>query len=212
MSSISAKSSISSPSDSAREERLLAAALQVFGRYGFRKASMDEIARSADISRQGLYLRFASKDALFRAAVRHELDTALGEVSRCLDEEGVGLERRVVAALDAWLGRYVGSMLTIDLGSLLRNPAMRLGDVVNPAVGSFDDRLAAAIAAAMSENDVKRLGVTPEEIAAALLTVAQGARYLSNALAESREEFVGRLTAAVHVLLAGLGSAAKAKR
>jgi len=205
-------SSISSPSDNAREERILAAALQVFGRYGFRKASMDDIARSADISRQGLYLRFASKDALFRAAVRHELDTALGEVSRCLDEEGVGLERRVVAALDAWLGRYVGSMLTVDLGSLLQNPAMRLGDVVPPAVGSFDDRLAAAIAAAMSENDVKRLGVTPEEIAAALLTVAQGARYLSNALAESREEFVGRLTAAVHVLLAGLGNAAKAKR
>lgn len=205
-------SSISSPSANAREERLLAAALQVFGRYGFRKASMEEIARSADISRQGLYLRFASKDALFRAAVRHELDTALGEVSRCLDEEGVGLERRVVAALDAWLGRYVGSMLTPDIGSLLQNPAMRLGDVVNPAVGSFDDRLAAAIAAAMSANDVKRLGVTPEEIAAALLTVAQGAKYLSNALAESREEFVGRLTAAVHVLFAGLGNAAKAKR
>ena len=205
-------SSISSPSDNAREERILAAALEVFGRYGFRKASMDEIARSADISRQGLYLRFAGKDALFRAAVRHELDTALGEVSRCLDEEGVGLERRVVAALDAWLGRYVGSMLTLDLGSLLQNPAMRLGDVVNPAVGSFDDRLAAAIAAAMSENDVKRLGVIPEEIAAALLTVAQGAKYLSNALAESREEFVGRLTAAVHVLFAGLGNAAKAKR
>ena len=205
-------SSIPSPSDNAREERLLAAALQVFGRYGFRKASMDEIARSADISRQGLYLRFASKDALFRAAVRHELDTALGEVSRCLDEEGVGLERRVVAALDAWLGRYVGSMLTPDIGSLLQNPAMRLGDVVNPAVGSFDDRLAAAIAAAMSEIDVKRLGVTPEEIAAALLTVAQGAKYLSNALAESREEFVGRLIAAVHVFFAGLGDAAKAKR
>ena len=212
MSSISAISSISSPSDNAREERVLAAALQVFGRYGFRKASMDEIARSADVSRQGLYLRFASKDALFRAAVRRELDTALGEVSRCLDEEGVGLERRVVAALDAWLGRYVGSMLTPDIGSLLQNPAMRLGDVVNPAVGSFDDRLAAAIAAATSENDVKRLGVTPEEIAAALLTVTQGARYLSNALAESREEFVGRLTAAVHVLFAGLGNAAKAKR
>src|SRR5260370_7105901 len=84
-------------------------------------------------------------------------------------------------------------MLTLDLGSLLQNPAMRLGDVVKPAVGSFDDRLAAAIAAAMSENDVKRLGVTPEEIAAALLTVAQGARYLSNPLAESREEFAGRL-------------------
>src|ERR1700722_18928046 len=151
MSSTRAMSSISSPSDNAREERLLAAALRVFGRYGFRKASMDEIARSADISRQGLYLRFTSKDALFRAAVRHELDTALGEVSRCLDEEGVGLERRVVAALDAWLGRYVGSMLTLDLGRLLQNPAMRLGDVVNPAVGSFDDRLPAGVGPAAGE-------------------------------------------------------------
>src|SRR5260370_20762305 len=155
-------SSISSPSVNAREERILSAALPVFGRYGFRKASMDEIARSADISRQGLYLRFASKDALFRAAVRHELDTALGEVSRCLDEEGVGLERRVVAALDAWLGRYVGSMLTLDLGSLLQNPAMRLGDVVKPAVGSFDDRLPPRTAPAQARDDATPPRADPE--------------------------------------------------
>src|ERR1700745_1855049 len=102
--------SIPSPSVKAREERILAAALEVFGRYGFRKASMDEIARSADISRQSLYLRFANKEALFRAAIAQQLDPALGEASRCLDEAGAGLEQRVVGALDAWWGRYVGSM------------------------------------------------------------------------------------------------------
>ena len=184
-------------------------ALEVFGRYGFRKASMDEIARSADISRQGLYLHFANKEALFRAAVRQELDTALGDVSRCLNEGGVGLERRAVAALDAWLGRYVGSMLASDIGSLLQNPAMQLGDIVDPASAAFDARLAAAIAAAMSENDRRRPGVTPEEIAGALHTVAQGAKYLSNARAESREEFVARMTAAVRVVFAGFGTTAK---
>ena len=187
-------------------------ALEVFGRYGFRKASMDEIARSADISRQGLYLHFANKDALFRAAVRQELDTALGEVSRCLDEEGVGLERRVVAALDAWLGRYVGAMFGSDIGSLFRNPAMQLGDMVDPAIAAVDAQFAAAIAAAMSENDRRRLGVTPEEITAALHTVAQGARYLSEARRESREEFVARLTAATRVIFAGLGAAATKTR
>src|SRR3954469_11999068 len=102
--------SIASTLDSPRQERVLAAALEVFGRYGFRKTSMDEIARAADISRQGLYLHFANKEALFRAAVRQELDTAVGDVSRSLREEGVGLEQRVVAAMDAWLGRYVGAM------------------------------------------------------------------------------------------------------
>jgi TetR/AcrR family transcriptional regulator, regulator of autoinduction and epiphytic fitness len=201
---------MSSPAtpDGARRERVLAVALEVFGRYGFRKASMDEIARSADISRQGLYLYFASKDALFRAAVGQELDTALGDVSRCLNEEGVGLERRVVAALDAWLGRYVGSMLASDIGNLLQNPAMQLGDMVDPAITEFDARLAAAIAAAMPETDRRRLGVTPEEIAGALHTVAQGARYLSNARAESREQFIARMAAAVRVVFAGLGTTA----
>jgi TetR/AcrR family transcriptional regulator, regulator of autoinduction and epiphytic fitness len=175
----------------------------------FRKASMDEIARSADISRQGLYLHFANKDALFRAAVRQQLDTALGDVCRRLNEEGVGLERRVVAALDAWLGRYVGSMLASDIGNLLQNPAMQLGDMVDSASDAFDARLAAAIAAAMSENDRRRLGVTPEEIAVALHTVAQGAKYLSNARVESRAEFIARMTAAVRVVFAGYGNTAK---
>ena len=201
-------SSIASAPDSTRHERILAVALEVFGRYGFRKASMDEIARSADISRQGLYLRFASKDALFRAAVRQELDTALGDVSRCLDEEGVGLEQRVVGALDAWLGRYVGAMLGSDIGSLFRNPAMHLADMVDPAIAAVDAQIAVAIAAAMSENDRRRLGVTAEEITAALHTVAQGARYLSEARRESRDEFLARLTAATRVIFAGLGAAA----
>ena len=161
------------------------------------------------ISRQGLYLRFANKAALFRAAVRQEFDVALGDVDRCLYEEGVGLERRVVAALDAWLGRYVGSVLASDIGMLLQNPAMELGDIVDPAIAAFDARLAAAIAAALSDKDRKRLGVTPEEIAAALHTVAQGAKYLSNHRAESREQFVARMTVAVRVVFAGFGSTGK---
>jgi TetR/AcrR family transcriptional regulator, regulator of autoinduction and epiphytic fitness len=203
--------SIASSTDSARREQVLAVALGVFGRYGFRKASMDQIARSADISRQGLYLHFDNKEALFRAAVRQELDAALDDVSRRLNEQGVGLEQRVIAALDAWLGRYVGSMLAADIGEMLRNPAVQLGDMVDPAISAFDARLAAAIAAAMSESDRKRLGITPEEIAEALHTVAQGAKYLSNARGESRAEFVARITAAVRVFFAGLGTTAKRK-
>src|SRR3954451_4719414 len=201
--------SMTSTPDSARRARLLAAAVEVFGRYGFRKASMDEIARAADISRQGLYLHFDNKDALFRAAVGKELDTALGEVSRSLNEEGVGLERRVVGALDAWLGRYVGSMLAPDIANLLHNPTMQLDDLVGPAGTAFDARVAAAIRVATSEKERRRTGVTPEEIAEALHVVAQGAKYLSNAAKESREECVARMTVAVRVVLAGLGTTAR---
>ena len=198
--------SIPSTADRTRQERVLSVALEVFGRYGFRKTSMDEVARSADISRQGLYLYFASKEALFRAAVRQELDTALGEACRCLDEEGAALDRRVVAALDAWLGRYVGSMLASDISGLLQNPVVQIGDMVDAAVAAFDTRLASAVAAATAEADRRRLDVTPEEIAAALHTVGQGAKYLSSARGESRAEFVARVTPAVRLVLAGLGA------
>jgi AcrR family transcriptional regulator len=164
------------------------------------------VARSADISRQGLYLHFASKEGLFRAAVRHELDTALGEASQSLNEDGVALDQRVVGALDAWLGGYVGSTLASDIGNLLQTPAMQLEDMVRQAIAAFDARLAEAIAVAITERDRRRLDVTPEEIAAALHTAAQGAKYLSGARAESREEFVARVTVAVRVVFAGFGT------
>ena len=43
-------------SGDSRREALLEAAVGVFARYGFRKTSMDEVARAAGVSRQGLYL------------------------------------------------------------------------------------------------------------------------------------------------------------
>ena len=201
--------SMPSTEDRTRQERVLAVALEVFGRYGFRKTSMDEVARSADISRQGLYLYFASKESLFRAAVRQELDTALGDASRGLNEEGAALDQRVVAALDAWLGRYVGSKLASDIAGLLQIPTVQLGDMVDAASAAFDARLAETIAAATAEKDRRRLGVTPEEIAAALHTVGQGAKYLSSSRGESRAEFVARVTAAVRLVLAGLDATTK---
>jgi hypothetical protein len=43
------------------------------------------------------------------------------------------LDQRVVAALDGWLGRYVGSMLASDIAGLLQNPAVQIEDMVDAA-------------------------------------------------------------------------------
>jgi AcrR family transcriptional regulator len=193
------------PTDSARQEQVLSVALEVFGRYGFRKTSMDEVARSADISRQGLYLYFASKEALFRAAVRQELDTALTEASHCLDEEDVALEDRVVAALDAWMGRFVGSILASDIGNMLENSAMQLGDMATEFSAAFEARLSSTIAAATTESDRRQLGVTPEEITGTLHAVGKGWRFQ----ADSRSEFVANVTVAVRLVFAGFTSITK---
>jgi AcrR family transcriptional regulator len=193
------------PEDKARKEHVLSIALEVFGRYGFRKTSMDEVARSADISRQGLYLYFASKEELFRAAVRQELDAALAEASHCLDEESVALEDRVVAALDAWMGRFVGSMLASDIGNMLENSAMQLGNMATEFSAAFETRLSSALAATTTEGDRRRLGVTPEEITGMLHAVGKGWRFQL----DSRSEFVAKVTVAVRLVFAGFASRTK---
>ena len=60
-----------------RQLAVLDAAVGVFARYGYRKASMDEVARAAGMSRQGLYLQFANKEELFRKALKHSLNSQL---------------------------------------------------------------------------------------------------------------------------------------
>src|SRR5258708_36742368 len=51
----------------ARRLAILEAATPVFLRYGYKKTSMDDLARAAGLSRQGLYLHFENKEALFKA-------------------------------------------------------------------------------------------------------------------------------------------------
>jgi hypothetical protein len=112
---------------------------------------------------------------------------------------------RVVGAVDAWLGRYVESMLAADIGNLLEDSAVQLGDIVAEYVAKFDARLASAIAVSTSARDRRRLGVTPDEIAAVLHTLGQGCKYQ----VDSRTEFVAKLTAAVRLVFAGFTIARK---
>ncbi len=58
-------------------KRVLAAALTLFGRHGFQRTSMADIAREAGIARATLYLRVPDKPALFAALASSLVDKAL---------------------------------------------------------------------------------------------------------------------------------------
>jgi AcrR family transcriptional regulator len=53
-----------------KRARILDAALAAFARYGWRRASMADVAQAVGVSRPALYLHFASKEALFEAVAR----------------------------------------------------------------------------------------------------------------------------------------------
>ena len=72
-------------------DRIHSAAESIFSRFGFRRASMSQIADEAGLTRQALYHHYPSKEALFRAVVEqlHELAYE-AEAAAGLDQEEAG--------------------------------------------------------------------------------------------------------------------------
>lgn len=52
-----------------RRIAILGAAFETFCRYGFKRSTMDDIARAAGLSRAALYLHFANKQDIYRSLI-----------------------------------------------------------------------------------------------------------------------------------------------
>ncbi|WP_031469998.1 TetR/AcrR family transcriptional regulator [Sciscionella sediminilitoris] len=60
-----------------RERQILDAAVSVFSAHGYHAASMDEVSATAGISKPMIYSYLGSKEDLFAACIRRELDRLL---------------------------------------------------------------------------------------------------------------------------------------
>jgi AcrR family transcriptional regulator len=179
-----------------KRQLLLDAAFQVFARLGYRKASMDEVARAAQVSRQGLYLHFATKEHLFRATVGHCFDTAIENVATALAAPQQSLEERLSHALDAWLG-YTVEARGGGFDELIQTTRALLGPMIEERARDFHFRLEAAVAAAPELAPVcAGLGITPADLALTLTATAIGLKHICH----SRDEFRAAAAKAVAVV------------
>lgn len=64
-----------------RERQILDAAVRVFSVNGYHAASMDEVSASAEISKPMIYSYLGSKEDLFAACIRRELDRLLAAIA-----------------------------------------------------------------------------------------------------------------------------------
>jgi AcrR family transcriptional regulator len=183
----------------ARQLAVLDAAVGVFARYGFRKASMDEVARAAGVSRQGLYLQFANKEELFRRAVEHSLNSQLKAAVAALSRRQDSLELRLIAACDAWSGRFVGS-LGSDAADLMCASTSLAGATLTHYETQFELAVTRAIADSPMDGFCTTAGLCPADLARALHATARGLKQSS----ASREEFVKSMTVAARMFCAPL--------
>lgn len=77
----------------ARPAEILAAGITEFEEHGFAGANLNRIAQKAGISKGTIYLYFASKEALFMAAIEEHVTSVMGESEAELSaEEGTTRE------------------------------------------------------------------------------------------------------------------------
>jgi AcrR family transcriptional regulator len=185
-----------------RRARLLDAAFSVFGRFGFRKTSMEEVAQAAHVSRQALYLHFATKEDLFRATVEHALARNVTAARAALAGPGE-LERRLVEAFDEWIGRFVGMM-----GSGATDLAEVGGALAGEMLQDYEARFLAALTAALEESGLMKIyaaaGLTSRQLAENLEATARGLKHGC----ASRDHFLERIGVAVRTLCAPMARGA----
>ena len=114
------------PREARRRATILEAARRLFERYGYRKTTMDEIARSAGITKPTVYSYFSGKEDILVSLVEWEgarvLETGLAGV-----EESAGAVEQLAAMFTA-----TDSFLKKD--SFLRGIVSRDPDILTPEV------------------------------------------------------------------------------
>ena len=95
------------------QDRILDAAMRVFGLHGFRRSSIEQAAEEAGLTRQALYHHFASKEALFRAVIERLYEQGIeAEIAaaKAAEEEGLELAEILVAEIGARMQAMVASL------------------------------------------------------------------------------------------------------
>jgi AcrR family transcriptional regulator len=182
-----------SSQESARRAHVLETALAVFVRHGFRKTSIEDIAKAAGISRQGIYLHFKDKDEIFSASIQKALDDGLQAANRILDDDRLTLEEKLLKALDEWFGRHVG-LLDPEASDLVAQCERVLGDAVGNSRSSFHNKLEKVILA-RSARKTKGTDKRAATIADMLCACGMTWKY---SLA-SRQEFSEKMRDAIHL-------------
>ena len=174
--------------ESSTDKRLkvLEAAQTAFSRYGFKRTSMDDIAKLAGMSRPALYLLFRNKQDVFRSLSEHLQVAALEAAEAALAADKPFVERLHDAVLvkEEMLFRVVSES---PHGEELFDANTEIaGDVTERTLTRFQRSLAGAIqhAADALEIDIDRVGMPPDRLAALLLAGIHG---LKTPLPEGRE-------------------------
>jgi len=178
-------------------EHILDAAIGVFLRHGFKKTSMDELAAAAGLSRPGLYFHFATKEALFVAALERMTTGMMTTVHAALDRPEGDVGDRVFAAFEALHPKELDFDSTAKMHELVEAAVSNGPDLVGKLRVDFVRAVAATLEATRAGAHWSARGVGAKQLAEHLLAASDGIKSQGTTLAVYRS----RLRLAIRIVL-----------
>jgi AcrR family transcriptional regulator len=166
-------------SASAKPIAIVLAGLQLFTQYGYRKTSVDDIARAAQVAKRTVYLHFENKAAVFLAILEYLGDQVR---QRCAAAESAGgaAVDRLTGLLDAYFGmgfelsRKSEHMPELE-ETFSKLARARIGDMNT----EYEGRLARFLRSLQQTREIggPPQGLTVEQIVHIVVRAAEGAKH-----------------------------------
>ncbi|MET0594940.1 MAG: TetR/AcrR family transcriptional regulator [Polyangiaceae bacterium] len=181
-------------SASSRRREIVTSAAGLFVRYGFRKTSMDDIARVSKLSRQGLYLHFRNKEDAFRAVIEHIAEITLRALRTALEDDGRDLDERLLAGFASMTEAAVGAADARDLQELFGAARELAGDIVQ----QLDDQIVVTLAGTLKQarRSRERGEPSPRALAELLYVTSYGLQHRGH----SGNDYLSRMRVAIRVV------------
>ncbi|HEV2561534.1 MAG TPA: TetR/AcrR family transcriptional regulator [Rhizomicrobium sp.] len=136
----------------ARPPEILEAALAVFAEKGFAATRMEDIARSAGVTKGTIYLYFESKEAVFRGLVQQSIGTALSGIVETT-QHFKGSARELLRLVLTALGEFVRTSDRVVLLKILIAEAGNFPDmarfyrkeIINKGLSLMGDAIALGV-------------------------------------------------------------------
>jgi AcrR family transcriptional regulator len=191
---------------STRQAEIVAAAVPVFLRFGYKKASMDAVAAAASLSRQAVYLHFPGKEALFAAVVDNLCQTTRQIAHVALWREGSSLSEQLLAAFDETMPHESMQLLA----ELLTTAKALVPDSVANIDALVVGEVSARLRDALGRRGWPVADVSVEQAAQVLQASSYGVKQQT----ANRADYLAGMQAAIGLVLTagGLSSPATASR
>jgi AcrR family transcriptional regulator len=184
-----------------RRAAILDAAVEVFLRYGYKKTSMDDLARAAGLSRQGLYLHFATKEALFEEGLLRMIAATRAAGRAALARRELSIEERVLEMFVAIHGGLIGR-----LGEHMSELMIAANQLVGAAVSELEQEQAADLVRLLRSEGVaaawKGGGLSAKDLAEHLIAASFGIKYRVS----EPDDYRAQMRTAVQIVCRGKAS------